>query len=133
MTDGMGTIKKKRVLILDDEEMIRELTRDIFQLMGFDVETAGTGEEALELFSRALEEDKAFDMVIFDLTLPGEMDGVETLRAVRKLDPNVKAIVSSGYSEDNIMSAYKDFGFDAAVPKPYTITSLQEAIASILD
>ncbi len=129
----MGGIRKKRVLILDDEEMIRELTRDIFQLMGFEAETAGTGEEALAIFERAINEKRPFDMVIFDLTLPGDMDGVETLKAVRKLDPEVKAIVSSGYSEDNIMSAYRDFGFDAAVPKPYTITSLQEAIASILD
>jgi CheY-like chemotaxis protein len=129
----MGSIRKKRVLILDDEEMIRELTRDIFQLMGFEVETAGTGEEALAIFERAVSEKRRFDMVIFDLTLPGEMDGVDTLEAVRKIDPEVKAIVSSGYSEDNIMSAYRDFGFDAAVPKPYTITSLQEAIASILD
>ncbi len=125
-------LKNKRVLVLDDEELILELVRDIFQILEFEVETVLDGQEAIEVFKKAKEKGRPFDLVILDMTLPGELDGAATLQEIRKIDPEIKAVVSSGYSAEDIISNARKYGFDAAVPKPYSITILRETVNNLL-
>ena len=124
--------RNKKVLVLDDEELILELVRDIFQLLELDVETALDGPEAIEVFKAAWEKKEPFDLVVLDMTLPGELDGAATLQEMKKIDPEIKAVVSSGYSADDIISNAHKYGFDAAVPKPYSISVLRETVDKLL-
>jgi len=125
--------KNKRVLVLDDEELILELVKDIFHILDLEVETVLDGREAVEIFKAARERGEPFDLVLLDMTLPGELDGAATLQEMRKIDPEIKAVVSSGYSADDIISNATKYGFDAAVPKPYSISVLRETVNRLLE
>jgi CheY-like chemotaxis protein len=100
--------------------------------MGYESEAARDGEGAIHIYRRALEAGVPFDLVILDLTVPGAMGGKETLDKLRELNPEVKAIVSSGYSNDPIMSDYKKFGFSGVVAKPFNMQNLGETLKSVL-
>jgi len=104
---------------MDDEELIRTLAKELLSVHGYEVDTAKDGVEALESYQKAMEAGRPFDLVIMDLTIPGGMGGKETISKMIELDPNVKSIVSSGYSNDPIMSDYAGHGFKAVLPKPY--------------
>jgi two-component system, cell cycle sensor histidine kinase and response regulator CckA len=121
-----------RVLIMDDEEMIREVAGEIVRQLGYDVSLAEDGMEAAEIYKSALHEGRRFDAVILDLTVPGGMGGTETLAKLIKIDPEVKAIVSSGYSGDSIMSDYSTHGFKAVLPKPYDPKRLSQVLAMVI-
>jgi len=121
-----------RVLVMDDEEVIRILVTDLLHHFGFEVSVASNGEEALAMYQKAMAEDRRYDLVIMDLTVPGGMGGKETIPHLLAIDPNAKAIVSSGYSMDDVMSAYQDYGFRAVVPKPYRTTALLDTIRAVL-
>ena len=125
--------KNKRVLVLDDEELILELVEDIFHILDLEVETALDGRKAVEIFKAAREKGEPFDLVLLDMTLPGELDGAATLQEMRKIDPEIKAVVSSGYSADDIISNATKYGFDAAVPEPYSISALRETVNRLLE
>ncbi len=124
--------EQKRVLVLDDEEMILELVTDIFTLIGFEVIPVTDAQEAISRFKEAHEKGQPFDLVLFDMTLPGDMDGADVLREIRKIDPQIKAIVSSGYSQEELKERAGESGFDAAVPKPYSINVLRETVERLL-
>ncbi len=124
--------EQKRVLVLDDEEMILELVTDIFTLIGFEVVPVTDAKEAISRFKEACEQEEPFDLVLFDMTLPGDMDGADVLREIRKIDPQIKAIVSSGYSQEELKERAGESGFDAAVPKPYSINVLRETVERLL-
>ncbi len=124
--------EQKRVLVLDDEEMILELVTDIFTLIGFEVVPVTDAKEAISRFKEAHEQGEPFDLVLFDMTLPGDMDGADVLREIRKIDPQIKAIVSSGYSQEELKERAGESGFDAAVPKPYSINVLRETVERLL-
>ena len=121
-----------KILAMDDEEMIRELMQQMLQRMGYEVELAMDGEEAIGLYRQALEAGKPFDAVILDLTVPGAMGGKEAIGRLCGIDANVKAIVSSGYSADPVMSNYKEYGFCGVVEKPYNLQKLGETLNQIL-
>ena len=110
-----------RVLVMDDEEIIREVAGEMLSKIGYEVEYARDGTEAIEMYRRAKERNRGFDAVIMDLTIPGGMGGKEALENLREIDPDVKAIVSSGYSNDPVMSEFKKYGFNGFVAKPYRI------------
>ena len=124
--------KDKKILVLDDDELILELVRDIFQVLGLKVETAVDGREAVEIFKNAWDRREPFALVVLDMTLPGELDGIDTLREIRKIDSDVKAVLSSGYSADDIISNALNYGFDAAVPKPYSVAVLRQTVDKLL-
>jgi len=126
-------VTKKRVLVLDDEELILELVRDILELLDLRVATVADGREAVNIFKEAMAEGESFDLVLLDMSLPGELNGIDTLREIRKIDPSIKALVSSGYSADDIISNAKKYGFDGAVPKPYSISVLRDAVNKLLN
>ena len=99
--------------------------------IGFTVSRASNGEEAITLYKQALEEGKKFDLVIMDLTIPGHMGGRETIHRLKELDPHVRAIVSSGYSNDPVMANYKDYGFIGVIAKPYRFEEVCRILNSI--
>jgi two-component system cell cycle sensor histidine kinase/response regulator CckA len=123
---------KGKILLMDDEDIILNVTRELLRVIGYTVEVAKDGEEAIERYEKALQSDRPFDVVILDLTVRGGLGGVETLRELQKIDPDVKAVVSSGYSTDPAMANYKEYGFLNSIAKPYKTEELsiilQEAL-----
>jgi len=128
----MAIAGKGRVLVMDDEEVIRELLHDELTDIGYEVELAVDGAEAIEQYTKAKESGQPFDAVILDLTVPGGMGGKEVIEKMLEIDPSVKAIVSSGYSTDPIMSDFKEYGFSGVVAKPYKMEQLEKTLRSIL-
>lgn len=121
-----------RILIMDDEEIVREVAGEMLNLIGFDVDFALHGEEALQKYSEAQMNGKPFDVVIMDLTVPGGMGGGEAIKKLLEIDPEVRAIVSSGYSNNPIMANFKDYGFKGMVSKPFHFDEMQKILESIL-
>ncbi len=108
-----------KVLVMDDDELVRDSLGQMLTYIGYVVEFAYDGKEAIDIYKNAMASEYPFDAVIMDLTVPGGMGGKEAIKELAKIDPNVKAIVSSGYSYDPIMSNYRDYGFRAVLMKPY--------------
>jgi PAS domain S-box-containing protein len=132
-TDGKLTFPGKgKILIMDDEDMIREITGELLQNLGYQVEFAENGNEAIDLYGEAQNLGKPFDAVILDLTVPGGMGGKETIKGLLEIDPGVKAIVSSGYSNDPIMAEFEEYGFHGVIIKPYRLTELSETLQNVL-
>lgn len=121
-----------RILIMDDEEDIQQLVCDILKHIGYSVETAGSGEEAVQRYQEARKAGQPFDVVILDLTVPGGMGGMETLQAIRAFDPGVRGIVCSGYSNDPIVAEFAKHHFKAAIRKPFSFDQLATAVANAL-
>ncbi|HXI10904.1 MAG TPA: ATP-binding protein, partial [Thermodesulfobacteriota bacterium] len=117
-----------RVLVMDDEEMLREAAGEILEYAGYAVEFAKDGAEAIAAYSKAKESGSPFDAVIMDLTVPGAMGGKDAVEGLLAIDPGVRAIVSSGYSNDPIIAEYARYGFVGVVSKPYTTGKLTEAV-----
>ncbi len=123
---------KGRILVMDDEEAVREVARGMLETLGYSVTLAKDGTEAIEIYQVAMASGEPFDSVLMDLTIPGGMGGQEAIKRLQEIDPNVRAIVCSGYSNDTIMSNYKRFGFRAVVPKPYRLKQLSGTISDVL-
>lgn len=117
-----------RILLMDDEEAFRCALVRLLREAGYEAEAACDGREAIDLYSEALRKGHPYDAVIMDLTVRGGLGGKETIHRLRELDPNVKAIASSGYSDDPIMAEYECYGFAAVLAKPYTAGELAEAL-----
>ena len=123
---------KGRILVMDDEEMIREVAKEMLILLGYQVEVAENGAQAVHLYEQALDSGRRFDAVLMDLTVPGGMGGKEAIRKLLELDPKVNAIVSSGYSNDRVMADYRGYGFQGVVTKPYKIQELSEVLQEVI-
>ncbi len=122
---------KGKILIMDDEDSIRHVSSDMLRHLGYEVESAKNGDEVIAAYSGALSSGHPFDAVILDLTISGGMGGKEAVTRLREIDPNVKAIVSSGYSNDPVIANYKDYGFSGMIIKPYRVSDLSEKIGKI--
>ncbi|MCG8603789.1 response regulator [bacterium] len=120
------------VLVMDDEEILRQLSVEYLSRLGYQVSTACNGEEAIKLYCEA-QQKVPFDAVIMDLTVPGGMGGKETIKKLREIDPTVKVVVSSGYSNDPIMADYKSFGFDAVMSKPFQVNELGNLLSDLMN
>ena len=120
------------ILIMDDEPEMRSTTGDMLLRLGYAVEFASDGSEAVTKYRMALEQGRPFDAVLMDLTVPGGMGGAEAVRKLLEIDPGAKAIVSSGYSDDPVVADYRGFGFRGTVSKPYRLRELSEAVAAVL-
>lgn len=121
-----------RILVMDDEQPIRDLAGELLEMLGYDVVTAADGSQAVELYRLEKDSDRPFDVIILDLTVPGGMGGREAIEQLRRLDPDIKAIVSSGYSNDPIMADYERYGFSGVIPKPYGAQQLSEVLNSVI-
>lgn len=123
--------KGGKVLLMDDEEMVRKIAKEILKHLGYDVELAKNGTEAIKLYEKAKKSEEPFDVVILDLAVQGGMEGKETIEKLLHIDPNVKAVVSSGYSNAPIMSDYRQYGFCDAIAKPYKMEELDEVLSKV--
>ncbi len=122
-----------KVLFMDDEEPIREMAQMFLGRLGSEVVCAADGAAAVEAYRAALEIGQPFDVVVMDLTVPGGMGGREAMERLLKLDPQVCAIVSSGYSRDPVLGSYQRHGFRGILPKPYGLDQLRKVIAEVLE
>jgi CheY-like chemotaxis protein/anti-sigma regulatory factor (Ser/Thr protein kinase) len=123
---------KGRILVIDDEMMILDVTSELLRSLGYEVETAQEGNTALRLYREAMGSNAPYDAVIIDLTIPGGMGGKKIVKRLLEVDPSVKAIASSGYSNDPVMSKYREHGFCDVIPKPYRIQNLGEILRRVL-
>ncbi len=121
-----------RILLMDDEEMIRELATEMLSFIGHQVTTVRDGQEAVENYRNAMDSEKPFDLVILDLTVPGGMGGKEAAELLLQLDPKARIIVSSGYSNDPVMAEYEQYGFVATISKPYDVNGLERILENAL-
>ncbi len=121
-----------RILLMDDEEMVRDIAGNIMNHLGYDVEFAKEGSQAIAKYKAALNTKNRFDAVILDLTIRGRMGGAETIEKLIRIDPEIKAIVSSGYLENPVMKNHKQFGFVDAIAKPYEIEEIGETLSNVL-
>ncbi len=119
---------RPRVLLMDDEESIRLLAGLVIERLGLEPTLVADGENALREFEAARNTGRPFSLIILDLTIPGGMGGKQTIEALRRVDQQVPAIVSSGYSSDPVMANYRSHGFQSVVAKPFDVTTLAEAI-----
>lgn len=118
---------------MDDEELVRELASNMLTDVGYEVTIAQNGAEAVQLYQEAKRSDRQFDAAILDLTVSGGMGGKETIRKLMEIDPQVKAVVSSGYSNDPIMADFKNYGFKSVIAKPYRIRELSEVLHGVIN
>ena len=121
-----------RLLIMDDDEALRTLSKAVLTHLGYEVETASDGAEAIALYETAKVSDWPFDAVLLDLTVTGGMGGLETAGRLRELHPTAKLIVSSGYSDAPAMSRFPEYGFDAVLVKPWTVKEMSEVLHRVL-
>ncbi len=121
-----------KILLMDDDEVLRKLTRRKLARMGFAIETAQEGDEAVALYQAALDAGRPYDIVILDLVIPEGLDGKETIARLLQIDPGVRAIVSSGFVNDPAMSAFWEDGFIEMLPKPYKTNELEAVIRRVL-
>ncbi len=121
-----------RVLVMDDEELIREVCAAMLSHLGYEVETCRDGRDAIDRYRGALAEGRPFDAVILDLTVPGGMGGSEALPLLRTMDGDVKAIVSSGYSNDPILAEHQRWGFKGYLVKPYRVEDVARVLAEVV-
>jgi len=121
-----------KVLVMDDEELIRSYCSFTLSYLGHKFQVACNGEEALLAYQYGLAVGEPFDAAILDIGIPGGMGGEETIRRLIQIDPGVKAIVSSGYHGSPLMVEYREHGFKAALPKPYSAQELTDALSKVL-
>jgi len=117
-----------KILIMDDDEDILNIAGEMLSTLGYEVEYAKNGVEAIDKYKKMLEQNNPFDLVIMDLTIPGGMGGKDAIKGLLALDRHVKAIVSSGYSDDPIMGNHTEYGFVGVALKPYKLNELSEIV-----
>ena len=122
----------ERLLVMDDDPTLLILAQAVLGHLGYDVQVAADGAEAIALYRKARVEGRCFDAVLLDLTVPGGMGGLEAATKLRTLHPGAKLIVSSGYSDAPVMSHFSDYGFDAVVAKPWTVQLMSEVLRAVL-
>jgi len=124
---------KARILVMDDEPGVRDIAGRLLSHLGYaDVEFAGDGAEAIKLYKAAMKSGNPFNAAILDLTIAGGMGGEVAIKKLLKIDPGIKAIVSSGYVDDPVMARFRDYGFSGMVAKPYTIAELRKAVQDVI-
>ncbi len=121
-----------KILLMDDEPAIRDVGGELIRALGHEVQFAVNGEEAVDKYKLAKQLEKSFDIVILDLTIKGGMGGAETVRKLLEIDPGVKVVVSSGYSDDSVASQHKEQGFKTFLKKPYSFDNLRETLNKAL-
>jgi CheY-like chemotaxis protein len=121
------------LLLMDDENMVLQVSGQMLRRLGHTVVFARDGREAVERVEEAIRAGAPFDGAILDLTIRGGMGGREAMIEIRRMAPDIRAIVSSGYSEDPVMHDFQQYGFDAALPKPYDKTEMAATLQKVFD
>ena len=123
---------KGKILVMDDDRNVREVAGEVLRFLGYEVGFAEHGSEAIARYREAKEAGRPFDLVIMDLTIPGKIGGKEAIQQLLEIDPRVKAIVSSGYSNDPIMATYGRYGFKGVIGKPYKMEELSKTLHKVM-
>ncbi len=133
-TEDEATIHQSsgHILVMDDEELVQQIVGDMLQHLGYTVCFANSGEEAVKSYRQAFEASAPFAAVIMDLSLPGTMGGQQTIAKIREIDPEVKAILSSGHVNDPVVRNCREYGFFGAINKPYSLKDLQNILSFCL-
>ncbi len=121
-----------RILIMDDEEMVSKVAVEMLCSLGFEASAVRDGQEVIDAYKAAVESDKPFDVVIMDLTVPGGMGGEKAIVKLLEIDPDIKAIVSSGYSNNPVLAEYSDYGFMGYIAKPFSLSELSNSLFKVL-
>lgn len=124
---------KKRILLMDDEQMILDIVSRMLDHLGYDVKTCLDGSQAIAAFAKAKSQSETFDVVLMDLIIPNGVGGQDAVHTIKKIDPTAKVIASSGHLDHPVMVNYKNFGFTAALEKPYKLEKLQQLIDVVLN
>jgi PAS domain S-box-containing protein len=124
---------RERILVLDDEEVVRTAARNLLETLGCTVDEAEDGEEAIAMYRKAFMAGDRYDAVIMDLTIPGGMGGERAVREVLSMDSNARVIVSSGYAGNSIMASFARFGFRGVLSKPYTLSELSDVLLKVME
>jgi CheY-like chemotaxis protein len=132
-TPEIKTTKKYRIFVMDDEEVVLDVAQQMIKALGHDVELAMDGENAVEKYRQAFASKYPFDLVILDLTIKGGMGGEETVKRLLEINPNVKAVVASGYSDNHVMSNFQAYGFSGILSKPYSLDALSECLNALIN
>jgi CheY-like chemotaxis protein len=127
--DGDGA---RRILVMDDDRVVGEVAMKMLAHLGYQVEVAVDGSETIDLYKKSLEMNRPYGAVIMDLTIPGGMGGAEAIKKLLEIDPQVKAIVSSGYSNDPVMAEFRQYGFRGFIMKPYMLKELKKTLEQVL-
>jgi len=121
------------LLVMDDNEAIRDVLVDMLTQLGYQSQCARDGAEAVTLYQQARDAGQPFTAVLLDLTIPGGMGGKETITHLQAIDPQVCAIVSSGYANDPLMADFRAYGFSGVISKPYTMEGLHEVLQRVIE
>ena len=130
--EGRFVSRRRRILVMDDEEAVLDVAREMLESFGYSVTLARDGTEAVTIYQQAMASGEPLDSVLMDLTIPGGMGGQEAIKKLLEIDPGVKAIVCSGYSNDLVMSSYRAYGFRGVIRKPYSLKQLSDTISDVL-
>ena len=127
-----GITEGGRILVMDDQKIILDTAGSMLKKLGFQVDTASNGQEAIDKYSSSMQASNPYDAVILDLTIPGGMGGEEAMEKLLEIDPDITAVVSSGYSNSSVLADYESRGFSGAMMKPYSLDQLSELMSRIL-
>jgi two-component system cell cycle sensor histidine kinase/response regulator CckA len=116
---------------MDDDDLVREITGLMLMRLGYDSEVSQEGAEAINLYEKAMNSVCPFDAVILDLKIRAGLDGLGTIKGLKMIDPRVKAIVSSGLTNDPVMTHFREYGFQGVLPKPYKMKDIEDALCKI--
>jgi CheY-like chemotaxis protein len=125
-------VYKGRILVMDDEKSARDLTSEMLTCSGYKVTTATDGAEAIELYKEAMDLGQTYDAVILDLVVPSGTGALKTYEQLSEIDPDVRAIVSSAYQNDPVLSDFKKYGFKGAITKPYVTRKPDKVIQEVI-
>ena len=130
--NGNNHISKQKILVIDDEESVRNVLKSMIEICGHEVETACNPQKGLSIFTEAFKNGQKFDIVIIDLTMPGYPEGDKVIKDFIKVDKNIKTIACSGYSDGQVMTNYKSFGFNGRLEKPFNFRRVKEEIVAVV-
>jgi CheY-like chemotaxis protein len=125
-------MSKGKVLLMDDEQIILDVTQEVLKFLGYEVMFACNGQAAIELYKKEKKAGAPFDLVILDLSVPEGMGGKEAIGHFREFDPDVKAIVSTGYANDPAVLDFAGYGFSGKLSKPYKINDLKNILEQLI-
>jgi len=123
---------KGKVLLMDDEQIILDVTQEVLKFLGYDVMFAPEGQKAIELYKHEKNAGAPFDVVILDLSVPEGMGGKEAVGLLKAFDPEVKAVVSTGYANDPAVLDFASYGFSGKLTKPYKINDLKNILVQLI-
>jgi two-component system, cell cycle sensor histidine kinase and response regulator CckA len=123
---------EKNILVMDDEEIVADIARQMLAYLGYNVVVVENGEQAIKGYRQAYENSEPYALVILDLNIPGGMGGMEAVQHILEIDATAKVLVSSGYPNDPIMEEYDKYGFCGCIAKPFDLKGLEAILQEVI-